>query len=261
MIYLFIALCASLIGAISGLGGGVIIKPMMDLVSDLSVSTISILSAFTVLAMSVASLSRQIYYKTKIEVKLGIMLSAGAFLGGYAGNYLFSRAVRSFVHPGVVPFLQNVILTVLLVGVLVYMNKFRGGRTFHLTNSLFIVVAGFCLGTISSFLGIGGGPINIVALTLLFSMDTKSAAVNSILLIFFSQASKLLTVGLTQGFAAHDLSLLWLMIPAGIIGGLVGASLNKKLPSNRIITVFNATMVFIIVVGVVNVIKALSTFI
>ena len=80
-------------------------------------------------------------------------------------------------------------------------------------------------------------------------------------LIFFSQASKLVTIGVGTGFAVHDLKMLWFMIPAGVIGGLVGAKLNKKLPSNKIMMVFNCTIMFIIVVSIVNFLKALVTFI
>ena len=42
------------------------------------------------------------------------------------------------------------------------------------------------LGILSSFLGIGGGPINLVVLFFFFSMDTKTAAQNSLYTILFS---------------------------------------------------------------------------
>lgn len=259
MIYLFIAFGASLIGAISGLGGGVIIKPILDLVGDYSVLTIGLLSACTVLAMSVTALLRNLHSKTPIKLRLSVLLSAGAFAGGYLGNFLFNCALRSFFHAAAVTLLQNLLLTVLLIGVLVYMNRFRSRVGFRLQAASVIFGAGLCLGTVSSFLGIGGGPINMVVLTLFFSMETKSAAVHSILLIFFSQAAKLTTTALNNGFAGHDLTMLWLMIPAGIIGGLLGAKLNHKLPSKRIVTVFNSTVAFIILVSLFNCARALST--
>ena len=43
---------ASIIGAICGIGGGVIIKPVLDVFGWASVSTISFLSGCTVLSMS-----------------------------------------------------------------------------------------------------------------------------------------------------------------------------------------------------------------
>ncbi len=52
LIFLCVSFGASLVGAICGIGGGVIIKPLLDAFGVLSVSTISILSGCTVVALS-----------------------------------------------------------------------------------------------------------------------------------------------------------------------------------------------------------------
>ncbi|MCD8330303.1 MAG: sulfite exporter TauE/SafE family protein, partial [Lachnospiraceae bacterium] len=44
-------------------------------------------------------------------------------------------------------------------------------------------------GFLGAFLGIGGGPFNVAALTYFFSMDMKTAAQNSLYIIVFSQAT------------------------------------------------------------------------
>ena len=49
-----ICLIASTTGAIAGFGGGVIIKPVLDLFGLLPVATVSFLSGCTVLSMSCA---------------------------------------------------------------------------------------------------------------------------------------------------------------------------------------------------------------
>lgn len=125
--------------------------------------------------------------------------------------------------------IQNFLLMSLPLFVLIYMNKRKDSLQFHLKSTTLRVVVGVSLGLISTFVGIGGGPINMVALTLFFSLDTKSATVNSLVLILFSQLSKLLNVFLVQGFAAYDLSMLIHMIPAGMIGGISRSTLNKKI--------------------------------
>ena len=51
-----------------------------------------------------------------------------------------------------------------------------------------------------------------VSLTIFFSMNTKEAAVNSIITILFSQASKLVTVAASSGFSGFDLSILRFMV-------------------------------------------------
>ena len=56
VIYFLICLGASILGAISGIGGGVIIKPVLDSLGTLNVSTISFLSGCTVLSMTTMTL-------------------------------------------------------------------------------------------------------------------------------------------------------------------------------------------------------------
>jgi hypothetical protein len=46
----FVSLLASIVGSISGIGGGVIIKPVMDSFSLFPVSTINFLTSCTVLS-------------------------------------------------------------------------------------------------------------------------------------------------------------------------------------------------------------------
>ena len=53
-----VSFLASTAGAICGIGGGVIIKPTLDLFQMASVSTISFLSGCTVLSMSLYSVGR-----------------------------------------------------------------------------------------------------------------------------------------------------------------------------------------------------------
>lgn len=60
LIYFIIGLIATLIGSLAGLGGGIIIKPMLDLLGHFDVATITILSAATVFAMSIVSLTNYI---------------------------------------------------------------------------------------------------------------------------------------------------------------------------------------------------------
>lgn len=259
MLYLLISLLACLVGAISGLGGGMIIKPILDLVSDFSVSTINVLSSFTVFTMALTSLAKYLYDEAKIQIRLGILLSLGAMLGGTFGNDFFAFLLNHWEKAASVTLLQNLILTLLLLGVLLYMNQYREKGSYTVKNPIAIVSTGVGLGTLASFLGIGGGPINMLVLTLLFSMGTKEATVNSLLLIFFSQGGKLTTILLTNGFSKYDLSALWFMIPAAILGGLVGAWFHRKLTAKQVLLVFNLTILSVIGISLYNSVHILYT--
>ena len=84
----FVCLCASCAGGICGIGGGVVIKPVLDTFGVISVSEISFLSGCTVLAMSSISVIRQ-RKQHQIDLRIGGFLGAGAALGGVLGNGLF----------------------------------------------------------------------------------------------------------------------------------------------------------------------------
>ncbi len=97
---------------------------------------------------------------------------------------------------------------------------------------------GFALGVMSSFLGIGGGPINLVVLFYFFSMDTKTAAANSLYIIFFSQLSSLLSAVITGSVPEFEWAALVLMVAGGIGGGIVGRSLNRKMDERAVDKLF-----------------------
>ena len=71
VIYFLICLAATTAGGISGVGGGVIIKPVMDAVSGMGVATVSFLSGCTVLAMTITSMLRSRGGSVKVEKRRG----------------------------------------------------------------------------------------------------------------------------------------------------------------------------------------------
>ena len=112
-------------------------------------------------------------------------------------------------------------------------------------------VIGLCLGVVSSFLGIGGGPINLVVLYYFFSMQTKVAAANSLYIILFSQAASVISTFVT-GIPAFELSKLLTMMAGGVFGGIVGRKLSRKMDNKAVDKLFIVMMVFIIGISFYN---------
>lgn len=117
---------------------------------------------------------------------------------------------------------------------------------------------GFLLGIMSSFLGIGGGPINLVVLFFFFSMSTKVAAQNSLYIILFSQATSFLQTLITRTVPDVSLLLLLGMVAAGLLGGIAGRSINKKIDDNVVNKLFIALMAVIILINIYNTVKYLG---
>lgn len=258
IIYLLIGLLASIIGAIAGIGGGVIIKPVLDVFGHYDVGTISILSASTVFTMAVVSLVIMIISKeTEINFRTSGLLAVSSMLGGFIGKGIFINLMKFVENKTIVGFTQSIILAILMLGILIYHLYKHTLTSFQLNHAFFILLIGFTLGIIAAFLGIGGGPFNIVILTLGFSMTAKAASANSIFIIFFSQISSLLTTTFTTGFSDFDLSMLWYIVAGGAIGGIIGSTILTSVSNKYVDHVFTAAVSAIVLINIYNVIKVI----
>ncbi len=253
ILFFVISFLASVAGAICGIGGGVIIKPTLDLFHLASVSTISFLSGCTVLAMSLYSVGRSMLARDSlVDLRTGTPLAVGAAVGGVLGKRLFSGVAGLFENQNTVGSVQAACLLVVTLGTLVYtLNKARV-RTMHVKNRDACMAIGLGLGIMSSFLGIGGGPINLVVLYFFFSMDTKTAAQNSLYIILFSQLTSFLTTLLTGTVPPFEVPALVLMVAGGVLGGMAGRALNKRMDVRAVDKLFIALMVVIMAISCFN---------
>lgn len=254
LLFWLISFGASIAGAICGIGGGVIIKPVLDAFGVLSVSTISFLSGCTVLAMTCYSVFKsKMSGESLIEMRTGTPLAIGAAIGGVVGKSMFQVLSNLFADKDMVGAVQAACLLVITVGTLVYTIKKDQIRTMQVKNLAACVMIGLVLGIFSSFLGIGGGPINLVVLFFFFSMDTKTAAQNSLYIILFSQITSLLNSIMTRTVPEFSVWLLVLMVIGGILGGMSGRIINKKIDSRVVDKLFILLMAVIIGINIYNI--------
>ncbi|MBD5160595.1 MAG: sulfite exporter TauE/SafE family protein [Oscillibacter sp.] len=251
--FFLVSLLASTIGAICGIGGGVIIKPVLDLLHLETVAAISFLSGCTVLSMSCYSVGRAMLAgERRVSLATGTPLAVGAAAGGLLGSRLFAAVKAMFANPNGVGAVQAACLALVTAGTLLYtVNKARIS-THRVKNPLACAAIGLVLGCMSSFLGIGGGPINLVVLYFFFSMETKTAAANSLYIILFSQLANLLANLAAGAVPPFRPMVLALMVAGGIGGGIIGRSLNKRMDDRAVERLFIALMAVIICISVMN---------
>lgn len=256
-IFLIISFLASLIGAICGVGGGIIIKPVLDTFNIMSVSTISFLSSCTVLAMSLVSVYKNIRSNTKIDINLRIstFLGIGAAIGGVLGNNIFRRLKLLFENENIIGAIQAFLLIIITILTLIYIKNKEKIKTINVSSPYSCALIGLLLGVISSFLGIGGGPINLVVLSYFFSMKTKSAAANSIYIIMFSQITNFLSVLISKSIPDFNVDILIVMILGGIVGGLLGSKVNINISTMKVDKLFKYLILLIITINVYNFFK------
>ena len=249
---------ASTVGAICGIGGGVIIKPVLDALGIMNVSIISFLSSCTVLSMTTYSVIRsKLGGTSRIDLNTGSPLAAGAAIGGILGKTLFESIRNLSANPDRVGMIQAICLFIVTMGTLVYTVFKRQIKTHKVTSKVFCIGIGLVLGVMSSFLGIGGGPINLVVLFFFFSMDTKTAAENSLYIILFSQVASLLFSIATGSVPDFSIGMLGLMVCGGICGGICGRGFNKKLESDMVDRLFIGLMVLMLLINLYNICKFL----
>ena len=256
ILFFVVAFLSSIVGAICGIGGGVVIKPVLDMLQMGAPATINFLSGCTVLSMSLYSVSKALRAgDSKVEMSTGTPLALGAAAGGVVGKEMFSAVKTFFNGSPMVGGVQAIALGIITLGTLLYtVNKSRI-RTRTTSNKVVCLVIGLLLGIMSSFLGIGGGPINLVVLGYFFGMDTKTAAANSLYIILFSQMASLIAT-LISGVPEFRIPALILMVAGGIGGGIVGRKLNKKMDNKAVDKLFIGLMVLIVGICVYNAVRA-----
>lgn len=250
ILYFIVIVLANTVGAISGMGGGVIIKPVFDFIGAHPVAAISFYSTVAVFTMSIVSTLRQMKSGMRFNWKKIAWISVGALVGGMLGNIVFEFLLLVAHDPSTVQLIQ-ILLTILTLLFAFFYSKYNW-KNYDLNHIVWYVLCGLILGFLASLLGIGGGPINVSLMMLMFSMPIKEATMYSICTIFFSQLSKLVTIAFSTGFDRYDLTVLLYVIPAAILGGLLGAKSSKILPPEKVTLVFQFVIIIVLIINVYN---------
>ncbi len=250
VLYFLIIVVANAVGSVSGMGGGVIIKPVLDFVGHDSVVAISFYSTVAVFTMSLVSTIRQVQAGRKIQWQQVAYLALGSVFGGYLGNQTFEFLLKRATQTSQVTLIQIAVTVALLVFAMIYTRY----ENLHWSKqgALWYSAVGLSLGFFASLLGIGGGPINVSLLMLVFAMPIKEATVYSIATIFCSQLTKLVTIAWGTGFARYDLSILVYIVPAAIVGGLLGARMSRLLSDQAVRRVFQWVVLLVIGINLYN---------
>lgn len=256
--YFLIALAATSAGAMTGMGGGVIIKPVLDMLKDFDVASISLLSSITVFAMAIVSVYKQIRQKAPIQYAIAVQLALGSTAGGIIGDKCLSAIIGWLKANDAVLVVQNILLALLIIAVFFYMINKDKIKSLGVTRRLWVILVGLLLGLISSFLGIGGGPINVALLIYVFSFDIKMATICSIITILFAQIAKLLSVILSSNRPVYDLSMVFPMVAGAVLGGLLGSRFNRKLPAKTVEICFNCVQIIVFLICLFNIVKNIA---
>ena len=252
------AFIAAAIGSLCGIGGGVVIKPVMDVFSVADTAVINFLSGCTMLCMSGYSVIRnKVSGDSVIDAKLDYPLAIGAAFGGVLGRALYNQVALMFSNQNMASAVQALVLFVVTFGILLYTLHKSSITSRHITGVTRCLLVGGILGICSSFLGIGGGPINLAVLFYLFSMPQKRAAQSSLFIILCAQLTSTSILILQGVHMRSECMMIVGMGCCGILGGIVGQKLNRKVDEKFLDVLFLLMMVVIMGICAFNVLKYL----
>jgi len=233
MIYFLVALFATTIGAVSGIGGGLIIRPSLSLMGiGLGVATFT--SAACVFVMSFVTATTRRVWKTDVPFKHLVFLAIGAIVGAFAGAYtlIFLDSITVAIL-----FIASMVINIIMLR----LRETVQSRT--VTNPALGLGVGFATGFLAGLFGIGGGLVQMVALMYLYGSKPKDAVVQSLFIAMMSSGAALIQYTI-NGFA--DLSLLPYVIPGAILGGLIGGVIAKRMQDKTVTTLLYILMIVVI---------------
>ncbi|GIO25141.1 sulfite exporter TauE/SafE family protein [Oceanobacillus sp. J11TS1] len=243
-----IAMLAAFVGSLAGLGGGVVLIPLLFLASG-NIEGFSWVTPQTVVAMSLLVMfftgmsSTLSFAKSKrIDYKAG-----GMFLLGSIPGSMFGAWLNQFVHANTF-YIYFGLLIIFIAGILFYRqlkgikprkvdDTAKGVRhaqigdevfTYHIRVVPAILIA-FFVGMLSGFFGIGGGAIMVPVMLLAFGFPTHIATATSMFMIIFVSLFGSIT-HITLGNIEWEYVLFF--IPGAWIGGKLGALTNQKISSS-----------------------------
>ncbi len=175
---LITGLLAGFVGALFGLGGGIIIVPALTLIFDLPVREAVGTSLVSIVAVS--TMSAVDYLKIgRTDLELGLMLAVSASLGAVTGGILSSAIPSSLIH---LMFSAILIIAAITMAwpsrsVLIQQDYKKA------SNKAIGFVLSLLAGNISGILGVGGGIIQIPMMRSVMKVPMKTAAATSSFMI------------------------------------------------------------------------------
>jgi len=232
MIFL-IALLIGIVGAMLGIGGGVLIIPVLTLFLDVPIKTAIGASIVSVIATSSAAV---VYVRRGlVHMRLGMILEIATTLGALTGGL-----TAVVVSPRLLEGLFGLVLLYMVysmqrlpeeetanrpTGLLdtSYQDPLTGQRVSYGVRRLpYGMIASFLAGNISGLLGIGGGPVKVPIMSLVMGIPIKAAIATSSFMIGVTAATSAV-VYYQRGYVDPRIA-----VPTAL-GVLIGAQLGSRL--------------------------------
>jgi hypothetical protein len=252
------SLFAGFLGALTGLGGGIVIVPLLALVFGVDIRYAIGASLVSVIATSSAAASA--YVKEGFSnIRIGMFLEIATTLGAVSGAYLASK-----IHTGTIAIIFGVVLLIStylsiasrrerssqnepdpLASHLRMDSSYptpQGLQSYHVRS----VPKGFSLmyiaGVVSGLLGIGSGALKVVAMDQVMRIPFKVSTTTSNFMIGVTAAASA-GVYLNRGYIDPDISM---PVMLGVLCGSLVGSRVLVTAKTRILRIVFSVVIFVL---------------
>lgn len=260
LVFFIFGSAISIVGAICGVGGGMVLKPTLDAFGFLDISSVNFLAGVSVFSLSAYNFLHDVWKRElTFDLKTTAFLAIGAILGGISGSYGFEIVKEAVNNDQFVKAIQMICILIISLVTLFYAFNKKRFKVYQVENVAVCLLVGLFLGVLGSFLGIGGGPFNLMIISIIFSLPIKKAAQANLFIILLSQSSSILQV-IASHKVSPNLNILALVILAssGVIGAIIGKKINKRINSNVVNYLFILFVIAIIVLCGFDLVSALQ---
>ena len=169
------------------------------------------------------------YRRENVDLRSGLLFGAAGIVGAIAGSPL-----TKLVSPGALLLIFGILMLVVAIS-MIWRRKRAEDERIHAPHPMQGILAGFGVGVLTGFLGVGGGFLIVPALVYFGGLTMKRAIGTSLFVIFLNCVAGLV------GHAAQgifDLGLTGLVMLLAVGGAVAGTMLSHRLAAHRLQRVF-----------------------
>lgn len=220
----FIGMIGGFLSGLLGLGGGVVMLPLLTLIGNVP---FKLATGTDLVHVCIAAATGLVVYfrRDLVDVKAGLVIGISGVAGGFASTWL-SVYLSVFSLQFIYLFVVGLAIVLLSVRLKVDNEQYRKGAF----NKAAGVVIGLGVGSLAGLLGVGGGFLIIPLMTYFLNIPLRLAIGTSLLIILITSSG---AIGAKFQVGQIDLWITLLVVSGSIAGALLGAYVNRRImPTN-----------------------------
>jgi len=231
---------AGALGALLGIGGGLLITPLLTLAFGVPIELAIGTSLVAIIGTSSATAS--VYVERKLsDIRLGMTLELATTLGAISGALvagLLSRRWLTFLFSFFLLYAGSTMVR----GAgqrRVVEERLTGYQVRRLPLGMFF---SYLAGGISGLLGVGGGPIKVPLMYLIMGVPLKVATATSNFMIGVTAAASAFVYYIRGNILAYPSA----PVVVGVfVGSLAGSHLSRRVPARSVLWLFVGVMFYL----------------